>query len=144
MHDGSDLEFEPSTDQRRIAAQQYEHARQAINTGNYDYGIELLQSCCKLDPANLIYRKTLRATEKTKYKNNMRGGFLSSVSTSPQKAKIKSAKQGRNYYKVLEHGEAILAKNPWDTGTQLDMAQAADALGMLDIAVWILEQARQR
>ena len=132
MSDGSDLEFEPSADQRRIAAQQYEHARQAINSGNFDYGIELLQSCCKLDPANLIYRKTLRATEKTKYKNNMRGGFFSSVRTGPQKAKVKSAKQKEKLSErelaLLEHGvrawvEEILALPPdweYDPGVAWD------------------------
>lgn len=144
MTEATQTELSPTPDQRRIATQQYERARQAINTGNYDYGIELLQSCCKLDPANLIYRKTLRATERTKYKNNMKGSFFSSVSAGPLKAKLKGAKQGKNYLKVLEHGEAILAKNPWDVGTQLDMSLAADALGMLDVAAWILEQARHR
>jgi tetratricopeptide (TPR) repeat protein len=44
----------------------------------------------------------------------------------------------------LEHGEEILRRNPWDVGTQMDMAEAADALGLLDLAVWTLEHARQK
>jgi tetratricopeptide (TPR) repeat protein len=60
------------------------------------------------------------------------------------KAKMKNAKRSRDYLQVLEYGEEILTKNPWDSGTQLDMAEAADTLGLVDVAVWILEQARQK
>ncbi len=60
-------------EQRRIAVSQFEHANQAVASGNYDYAIRLLQMCCKLDPATLGYRQKLRATEKLKYRNNLRG-----------------------------------------------------------------------
>jgi tetratricopeptide (TPR) repeat protein len=133
-----------SAEHRRIAAGQFERANQVIATGNYDYGIQLLLTCCKLDPANLIYRKALRHTEKTKYKNNLRGSRLALLSTSTAKAKIKAAKRSRDYLKVLECGEEVLVRNPWDTGTQMDMAEAAASLGLLDLAVWTLEQARQK
>jgi tetratricopeptide (TPR) repeat protein len=129
---------------RRAAVGQYERANQVIATGNFDYGIQLLLSCCKLDPANLIYRQTLRRTEKAKYKNNLRGSMLAGVRTWAVRAKIKAAKRTRDYLKVLEHGEQVLAHNPWDTSAQMDMAEAADLLGLLDLAVWALEQARQK
>src|SRR5947209_2553805 len=134
----------PSPEHRRIAAGQFERANQVIATGNYDYGIQLLLTCCKLDPANLIYRQALRQTEKNKYKNNRRGSRLAVLTTSAAKAKMKAAKRGRDYLKVLEHGEVVLARNPWDTGAQLEMAAAADALGLLNVAIWILDQARQK
>jgi len=134
----------PSPEHRRIAAGQFERANQVIATGNYDYGIQLLLTCCKLDPANLIYRQALRQTEKTKYKNNRRGSRLALLTTSAAKAKIKAAKRARDYLRMLQHGEEVLARNPWDTGAQLDMAAAADALGLLDLAIWILEQARHK
>jgi tetratricopeptide (TPR) repeat protein len=35
-------------------------------------------------------------------------------------------------------------RNPWDVGAQVDMAAAADALGLLDLAIWNLEQARHK
>ncbi len=134
----------PSPEHRRIAASQFERANQVIATGNYDYGIRLLMSCCKLDAANLIYRQALRRTEKTKYRNNLRGSWLASVTTIPVRARLKAAKSGRDWLRVLEFGEAVLAHNPWDTGAQMDMAEAADALGLLDLAIWTLEQARQK
>jgi tetratricopeptide (TPR) repeat protein len=129
---------------RRAAAGQYERANQVIATGNFDYGIQLLLSCCKLDPGNLIYRQSLRRTEKAKYKNNMRGTVLAGLRTWTRRARIKAAKRTGDYVKVLEHGEQVLAFNPWETRTQMDMAEAADALGLLDLAVWTLEQARQK
>src|SRR5262249_55705585 len=133
-----------SPELRRAAAGQYERANQVIATGNFDYGIQLLLSCCKLDPANLIYRQTLRRTEKAKYKNNMRGKVLAGMRTWAARARIKAARRTRDYLKVLEYGEQVLAYNPWDMATQIQMAEAADSLGLLDLAVWTLEQARQK
>ncbi len=134
----------PSPEQRRVAAGQYERANQVIATGNFDYGIQLLLTCCKLDPGNLIYRQALRKTEKTKYNNNLRGSRLAFLTTSTTKTKLKAAKASRDYLRVLECGEEILVRNPWDVGAQMNMAEAAEALGHLDLAAWILEQARQR
>jgi tetratricopeptide (TPR) repeat protein len=134
----------PSPEHRRIATGQFERANQVIATGNYDYGIRLLLSSCKLDPANLIYRQALRRTEKTKYNNNLRGSWLAGLTTWATRAKIKAALRAGDYLRALELGELVLARNPWNTGTQKDMAEAADALGLLDIAIWTLEQARQK
>src|SRR5271154_6063479 len=134
----------PTPEQRRVATGQFERANQVIATGNHDYGIQLLMTCCKLDPANLVYRQTLRQTEKLKYKNNLHGSRMAALTTSGTKAKLKAAKRGRDYLAVLELGESILAKNPWDSGVQIDMAESAEPLGLLDVAIWILEQARQK
>jgi tetratricopeptide (TPR) repeat protein len=135
---------QPNPEQRRIAAQQFERANQVISTGDCDYGIQLLLTCCKLDPANLVYRQTLRRAQKSKFKNNMRGSRFAMISTSGFKARVKTAKRTHDYLRALEHGEEVLSRNPWDLGTQMDMAEAADALGLLDLAIWLLEQARQR
>src|SRR5438552_4718582 len=134
----------PNPEQRRVAAGQFERANQVIATGNFDYGIQLLLTCCKLDPGNLIYRQTLRKTEKAKYNNNLRGSRLAFLTTSTTKTKLKAAKASRDYLRVLECGEEVLVRNPWDVGAQMNMAEAAEALGHLDLAVWTLEQARQR
>lgn len=134
----------PSPEQRRAAAGQFERANQVIATGNFDYGIQLLLTCCKLDPGNLIYRQALRKTEKAKYNNNLRGSRLAFLTTSTTRTKLKAAKASRDYLKVLECGEAVLVRNPWDVGAQMDMAEAAEALGHRELAIWTLEQARQR
>jgi Tfp pilus assembly protein PilF len=134
----------PSPEQRRVAAGQFERANQVIATGNFDYGIQLLLTCCKLDPGNLIYRQALRRTEKVKFNNNLRGSRLAFLTTSTSRTKLKAAKASRDYLKVLECGEAVLVRNPWDVGAQMDMAEAAEALGHVELAAWTLEQARQR
>src|SRR5207302_4089288 len=134
----------PSPEQRRAAAGQFERANQVIATGNFDYGIQLLLTSCKLDPGSLTYRQALRKTEKAKYNNNLRGSRLAFLTTSATKTRLKAAKASRDYLRVLECGEEILARNPWDVGPQMDMAEAAEALGHLDLAAWTLEQARQR
>ena len=135
---------QPTPEQRRVAAGQFERANQVLASGNYDYAIQLLLTCCKLDPANLVYRQALRKTEKIKFKDNLRGSRLAFLTNPAARTRLKSAKASRNYFRVLEIGEEILARNPWDVGTQMDMSEAADAAGLVDVATWTLEQARQK
>src|SRR5947209_3775657 len=134
----------PSPEHRRVAVGQFERANQVIASGNYDYAIQLLLTCCKLDPANLIYRQALRRTEKRKYNNNQRGSRFAFLTNGLRIARVQAALARHDYLPVLELAEQVLLRNPWDVGTQLAMAQAADALGLLDLAVWTLEQARQK
>jgi len=95
-------------DQRRIAAENFERARQVLLTGNHDYGISLLTTCCKLDPGNFLYRQALRRAQKDKYGNNLRGSRFAFFSTPRWKAKLKAAKRGRDYLKAIEHGEQLV------------------------------------
>jgi len=134
----------PSPEQRRVAAGQFERANQVITTGNHDYGIQLLLTCCKIDPASIIYRQKLRQAAKTKYKNNLRGSSLAGLATIGIKMRLRKALRRENYLKVLEYGEQVLAYNPWDSPAQLAMARAFEGLGLLDLAVWTLDQARQK
>src|SRR5262245_44998045 len=90
-------EYSPSTlprltaEQRRAAAGQFERANQVITTGNRDYGIELLVNCCALDPANLVYRQTLRRTVRDKYGNNLRGSRFAFLGTMRMRMRVRSA-----------------------------------------------------
>jgi tetratricopeptide (TPR) repeat protein len=133
-----------SAESRRIATEQFGRANQVIATGNHDYGIQLLLSCCKLDPANLTYRAALRRAQKAKYGNNLRGSRMAILTVAPFKSKMKSARRNREFVKVLEHGEEVLTRNPWDMATQMEMSEAADALGLSEIAIFLLDQARQK
>src|SRR5262249_29474999 len=89
------------------------------------------------------YRQYLRRTEKARYKNNLRGSRLALLTNWRARLRLKAAKTGRDHLKVLEHGEEVLLRTPWDLGTQIAMSDAAEALGLLDLAIWSLEQARQ-
>jgi len=132
----------PSANHRKICAENFETANQAVTKNNYDYAISTLQVCCKLDPANLIYRQTLRRTEKAKYPK--RGHWLAWLISWPARAGVRRAVRARKYLKALELGEKVLMRNPWDVAVQSAMAEAAAAVGLLDVAIWILEQARQK
>lgn len=133
-----------SFEDRHRAAAQFDRAQQLIAGGNRDYGIHLLLDCCRTDPGTLIYRQALRRAEKARYTYNMRGCRWAWLTASPARARLRSAKRSRLALKVLEHGESVLLRNPWDVATQRDMAEAADTLGLPDLAIWLLEQARQK
>jgi Flp pilus assembly protein TadD len=133
----------PTPEQRKVASGQFERAKQVLaQNKDFDYAIKLLINCCKLDPANLIYRQQLRASEKVKYKDKGRGSALAFL--SGDRTRLKAAVTTGKYREALEYGELALAKNPWDAAVQMDMAVAADALGLIDMAIWFLEQARQK
>lgn len=134
----------PTAEQRRIAQENFAKAKQLVTDGGYDYAIQLLLTCCKLDPANFFYRQTLRKTQKDKYGNNLRGSRFAFFSTPRWKTKLRLAKRNRDYLKALEYGEEVLCRNPWDQGAQMDMSEAFDALGLSDLAVFTLDQARQK
>jgi tetratricopeptide (TPR) repeat protein len=134
----------PSAEQRRIAQDSFNRAKELIADGGFEYAIQLLLTCCKLDPANFYYRQELRKTQKAKFGNNLRGSRFAFLTTPRWKAKLKVAKRNRDYLKALELGEQVLCRNPWDLGAQMDMAEAFDALGLSDLAVFTLDQARQK
>jgi serine/threonine protein kinase len=131
-----------SVDQRRAAAGQYERARQLLAEGNEDYAAQLLLSCCKLDPGQLAYRQALRQAQKRKYQNKPPGGPLTWLATRPTWLRLKAAVRSGDRVAVLAAGEDVLAHDPWDVSAQLDMADAAEGLGLTEMAVWFLEEAR--
>jgi tetratricopeptide (TPR) repeat protein len=132
-----------TAEQRRVAAAQFERASQVISKGDYDYGIQLLLTCCRIDPGNLVYRQTLRQTERVKFKNNLRGSPMAKLTTAGARLRLRQALHAGKYLRALEHGERALLKNPWDAAVQAAMAVAFEELGLVDLAVWTLEQARQ-
>src|SRR4051794_40115472 len=82
----------PTPEQHRVAATQFDRANQVVATGNYDHGIGLLLECCRLDPANLLYRQALRRAEKAKYRNNLRGSWLAWLWSWPARLRLRGAR----------------------------------------------------
>lgn len=140
----SPAELIPTAEQRRVVVQISEKARQAVATMNFDYGISLYSDCCRIEPGSIIFRKALRQAQKVKYRNNLTGSPAFKLATWGKRLKLRAAIQRKQFRQALELGEAILAKNPWHVPTQLQMAQAAEGLGLPEVAVFILEQARQK
>jgi serine/threonine protein kinase len=129
-------------EQRNAASGQFSHATEvARKGGNAAYALDLLLSCVKLDPANTLYRKMLR--EVGREQGSGKGGWFTSLTTLPARARIKSAARAGEHRKVLEQGEELLLRVPGDISVQLDMAASAESLGLPGLATWMLEEARQ-
>jgi len=132
-----------SAEQRQVAAGQFERARQVLSSDNQEaaYAFELLVSCCKLDPAHITYRQTLRHVgQEVRSRQGLRK-WLAPLATLLAKTRLKAAKHAGDYRRVLEHGEAVLARAPEDIATHLDMAAAAAGLNLPYVEIWLLEQA---
>ncbi len=131
-------------EQVKAAGAFYERAVQVIDEGGgEDYVRQLLTNCLNLDPFTQGYRKTLRDLN-GKVSGNVLGRWLGSLNVLALKAKLRAAKASADWRKVLEHGEEVLARAPADAETHIDMAEAATALGVSDLAVWLLEQGREQ
>jgi tetratricopeptide (TPR) repeat protein len=108
--------------------------------GDPHYSLQLLLSCCKLDPGCLLYRRTLREVGRSAA-GGKKGGWLESLANLPARGRFKSARSAGDHRKALEHGEDLLSRNPDDLAVQLDLADSAEALGLHAIAAWMLEEA---
>jgi tetratricopeptide (TPR) repeat protein len=129
-------------EQRRAATGQFDRANQVLKAGDHDYGLQLLLNCCKLDPANLIYRSTLRQAQRAKYKNNERGQPLAYIRSLWGRMRLQKAMLRGDYREALIEAELVLMRNPWDLQTHLVMSQAFEELDWPDHALWTLEQIR--
>lgn len=131
-----------TTEQARTAAAYHERAVKVLLEGRgEEYARTLIGNCLKLDPFNITYRKTLRAM------NHGRGGtilgrWFSSLNVLALKSKIRLACTAGDWRKVIDLGEDVLACQPTDVATHIDMATAAEKLGLPKLALWFLEQGR--
>jgi thioredoxin-like negative regulator of GroEL len=132
----------PTPEPRRQAAASFDRANQWITAGQWSPALALLLLCCRLDPANLIYRQALRGAQKARYRHHPPGARFGRLRTLLARVRFRAAWKAGDWVKVLEWGEDILLLCPWDPGVQWHMAQAAAALGQEDLAIWILEEAR--
>jgi tetratricopeptide (TPR) repeat protein len=129
-------------EQRRAAAAQFDRANQVLTAGDFDYGLQLLINCCRIDPANAVYRQALRQAQRSRFKDNKRGQPLASIRSLGARWRLLHAMRRQDYLGALEHAEQVLLRNPWDLSAHLRMAEAFGQLGLIDLAIWTLEQVR--
>jgi hypothetical protein len=134
-----------TAEQRHMAAAQFERAREVLASDHQEkgYAYQLLVSCCKLDPANTAYRSQLRQLGQELYHREGLGRWLSPLTSLLDRTRLKAARHGGDHRKVLECGEAVLARAPEDAATHLAMADAAAGLNLPYLEIWMLEQARK-
>ena len=125
--------------QKKAAKEQFALAVRLLNQSNYADAIHLIRECCRLDPTDLGLRRALRRAEQQAVKSGT--GWLGKAAL---KTKRKMAKLRQAHMEVLELGESLLALDPADIPCQLEMAESALALGLAELALWILMQARQQ
>ncbi len=131
-------------DQAQAALAFYERALQVLaQGGGTEYTRQLLANCLKLDPFNLAYRRTLREVNR-KVAGSVLGRLFGKLNVLALKSKMRRARSTGDYRKVLEYGEEILARHPADIGAHVEMARAAEELGLRDLALWLLEQGREQ
>lgn len=135
-HD-ADVPLVPA-DRCRMALEVFHRAREVVRSGNFEFGTHLLLSCCNLDPANLVYRRALRATGRRLAQQQAGAPTKSAL---VQKVRLRAAKLRGNPAELLDACEAVLLLDPTDAATHLILAEAAEALDLTDLAVWSLEQA---
>jgi tetratricopeptide (TPR) repeat protein len=130
-------------DQRQVAAKQFERAAEVLASASQDkgYAYDLLLTCCKLDPTNTTYRRRLRQAAVEVRQRQGLGKWMAPLTAFAAKARLRTAKHSGNYRKVLDCGEEVLARSPDDVATHLDMADAAEAMGLTGLHIWLLEQA---
>ncbi|MFQ3592964.1 MAG: tetratricopeptide repeat protein, partial [Gemmataceae bacterium] len=136
--------FAADPEQRRAAASCFERASDVMATGDNAHAVGLLLECCRLDPANLLYRQTLRRAARARYRQNGRGRWLAWLWNWPLRLRLSRAVAANRPTEVLRLAECILANNPWDVPAQLAIARAAEKLQLIDLAIWSLEQVRMQ
>jgi tetratricopeptide (TPR) repeat protein len=136
-----------SSDAGGASEKDKERAKSYFQTGtdaalkkNYDYGIDMLKSACKIDPGNLTYRQTLRGIERRKFGDDpAKVGMLVGMKTKPIRAKAEVPKAKGNWKAVIEVCEEVFVLNPWDIGATRLAADACEQLGFLPVSQWLLE-----
>ncbi len=143
LRDTSRLVEIAGEEQLRAAEELYLHAREILRRGDPSYALQLLLSCCKLDPGNIAHRELLRLTSRATA-SRQPPGWMDSLSNRSARSRLRSARRAGEHRKVLEYGEELLLRMPADVSVQLDMAESAEALGLYAMATWLLEEARRQ
>ena len=129
------------TDGNRIAQAQCERGNQAIATGNYDYGMMLILTACRLEPGSVIFHQALRQAQRTRQDAPEVRTWRSGPIQWWLRIRMYFARRTKKPLRVLECGRQLLTCNPDDLGVQLEMVHAALQLGFTDLALCILEAA---
>jgi hypothetical protein len=130
--------------QQRSAMTQFERASHFLATGNHNTAIAVLRTCCRLDPANIQFRQTLRQAQQAKEAAAPTSGWLGRLTALPDRLRLRLARRAGNAARVLDCGEQIVGRFPGDLTTHILMAEAAEKLALPDLAEWLLKEAVAR
>ena len=126
---------------RKLASDCLKRATEALAKQNWDYAVEMFATAVKMVPDNLMYRQSLRGSERKKYKDNKSGASMAFLKLSSVRSKIKKARGAKNWVELDQAAEEGLAINPWDGQFNADLGDAALERGFLEIATFAYESA---
>ena len=69
---------------------------------------------------------------------------MASLTTLTTRTRLSATKRAGQFRKVLEDGEEVLVRHPSDVKTQMAMAEAAEELGLIHLASWMLDELRHQ
>jgi tetratricopeptide (TPR) repeat protein len=130
----------PTPVERRTAAEQYQGANQWLVAGRPDKAVPILMNCCRLDPHSMIYRQSLRSAQRQLGRAR---GPISLLKKWRAIRRMAKASRAGKWIAVLGLAENVLTLDPGDVRAHRSLAKAFETLGLLDRAVWCLEQAAQ-
>lgn len=130
-----------SLDKKKIAAASWKRGSEAMAKEDWDFAIEMFSQCVLFEPANLMYRQTLRGVEYRKYGNNKTGARFSGPRLMGIRSKIGLGKRSKNWEQVDQEAEKGLQLNPWDAQLNADVSEACRERGFGEVAVYSLEKA---
>ena len=93
------------------------------------------------DPGNLLYRQSLRGTERKKYGDNGSGASMKGLKLMGVKSRIKKAKSKKDWAKLDGAAEEGLKVDPWDVDMNVAVAEAAEARGHFEVAKFAVDAA---
>jgi tetratricopeptide (TPR) repeat protein len=131
----------PSPEQRSTAATQFDRAHQLLTSGQADAAIGLLVRCCRVDPANLIYRQALRHAQRARLSHRANTSRFVGLLTWLPRRRLRAAHAAGDWVRLLEIAEQVLYLDPWNAEAQALMADTLQVAGAGDVAIWCLEQA---
>lgn len=137
---GSDYSPEEQR-KRKLASDCLKRATEAMGKQNWDYAVEMFMTAVKMVPDNLMYRQSLRGSERKKYKDNKTGASMAFLKLSSVRGRIRKAKSAKNWVELDLAAEEGLAINPWDAQFNADLGESARERGFLEIAAFAYEQA---
>ena len=118
----------------------FKYGNDAALKNNFAYAIQMYQEACKLVPENLTYRQALRGIERRKFGNEpSKVGRLIGARLQPIRLRLRTAKAKGQWAHVLEVCEEAFVHDPWNVDTAREMAEAAEHLGLKEVARFALE-----
>jgi tetratricopeptide (TPR) repeat protein len=118
----------------------FDKGREAAQKNNSDYAIDMFTQALKIEPENLIYRQYLRSVMRMRYANDpTKVGWVASGKARTARLGLGLAKSRGKWVDLLEGAEEVFKHNPWDVHAARDAAEAAEQLGLLNLAKWYLE-----